>query len=218
MVTAPPGIKPLVWIGSTRADLSAFPQEVKDAIGFALYVAQQGGKHAHAKPLRGFAGAGVLEVVADHNGDTYRAVYTVRFAGRVYVLHAFQKKSKTGMKTPKADINLINSRLKRAQDEHGEWLTRQKETKRHAKNDRCGGKQRQCLRRHGPAESRRASCESRSCDSCCRSHSRATTHSSGCSPHAEDRPTESFPSSTRATFRLLYRTPHAIPDAAWPRR
>jgi phage-related protein len=131
-VTAPPGVKPLVWIGSTRADLSAFPEEVKDAIGFALYVAQQGGKHAHAKPLRGFAGAGVLEVVADHDGDTYRAVYTVRFAGRVYVLHAFQKKSKTGMKTPKAETNLINSRLKRAQDEHGEWLTRQKETKGHA--------------------------------------------------------------------------------------
>jgi phage-related protein len=131
-VTAPPGVKPLVWIGSTRADLSAFPEEVKDAIGFALYVAQQGGKHAHAKPLKGFAGAGVLEVVADHDGDTYRAVYTVRLAGRVYVLHAFQKKSKTGMKTPKAEINLINSRLKRAQDEHSEWLTRQKETQRHA--------------------------------------------------------------------------------------
>ena len=97
-----------------------------DSIGFALYAAQQGGKHADAKPLRGFSGAGVLEVITDHRGDTFRAVYTVRLAGRVYVLHAFQKKSKAGIQTPKAEINLIKSRLKRAEEEHAAWLERRK--------------------------------------------------------------------------------------------
>jgi phage-related protein len=89
-------------------------------------VAQQGGKHTAVKPLRGFGGAGVLEIIEDHHGDTYRAVYTVRLAGRVYVLHAFQKKSKSGIQTPKAEINLINSRLKRAEEEHSAWLERRK--------------------------------------------------------------------------------------------
>jgi phage-related protein len=97
-----------------------------DSIGFALYAAQQGGKHADAKPLRGFSGAGVLEVITDHRGDTFRAVYTVRLAGRVYVLHASQKKSKAGIQTPKAEINLIKSRLKRAEEEHAAWLERRK--------------------------------------------------------------------------------------------
>ncbi|TMQ31067.1 MAG: hypothetical protein E6K65_02745 [Nitrospirae bacterium] len=131
MLSASPSIKPVVWIGSTKADLRNFPEEVKDSIGFALYVAQQGGKHADAKPLRGFGSAGVLEIVEDHDGDTYRAVYTVRLAGRVYVLHAFQKKSKTGIETPKAEINLIKSRLKRAEEEHAAWLERRKGTKEH---------------------------------------------------------------------------------------
>ncbi len=131
IVPAFPIIKPAVWIGSAKADLRAFPDEVKDAIGFALYVAQQGGKHTGAKPLRGFGGAGVLEIIEDHQGDTYRAVYTVRLAGRVYVLHAFQKKSKSGIQTPKAEINLIKSRLKRAEDEHAAWLERRKGTEQH---------------------------------------------------------------------------------------
>jgi len=126
-----PDIKPVAWIGSSKADLSAFPEEVKDSIGFALYVAKQGGKHRDAKPLRGFGGAEILEIVDDFDGDTYRAVYTVRFAGRVYVLHVFQKKSKTGIKTPKAEINLIQSRLKRAEEEHKTWLERQRGTIRH---------------------------------------------------------------------------------------
>jgi phage-related protein len=112
-------------------DLRTFPEEVKDSIGFALYVAEQGGKHDHAKPLRGFGGAGVLEIVEDHDGDTYRAVYTVRLAGRVYALHAFQKKSKAGIKTPKAEINVVKSRLKRAEDEHPAWLERQKGATEH---------------------------------------------------------------------------------------
>jgi phage-related protein len=126
-----PDIRPVAWIGSSKADLSAFPEEVKDSIGFALYMAQQGGKHHNAKPLRGFGGAGILEIVDDFDGDTYRAVYTVRFAGRVYVLHVFQKKSKTGIKTPRAEISLIQSRLKRAEEEHNAWLERQKRTTRH---------------------------------------------------------------------------------------
>ena len=121
-MTAPPSIKPVVWIGSTRTDLASFPDEVKDAIGYALYIAQRGGKHANAKPLRGFGGGGVLEIVDDHAGDTYRAVYTVRFSGRIYALHAFQKKSKFGIKTPKSEIELIKSRFKRAEQEHAGWL------------------------------------------------------------------------------------------------
>jgi phage-related protein len=125
-MTAVPAIKPVIWIGSTRADLSAFREEVKDAIGYALYVAQQGGKHPDTKPLRGFGGAGILEIIEDHAGNTYRAVYTVRLAGRIYVLHAFQKKSKAGIKTPKSEIDLIKARLKRAQEEHAGWLERQK--------------------------------------------------------------------------------------------
>jgi phage-related protein len=104
MEPANPTVKPVIWIGSTKADLSSFPEDVKDSMGFALYVAQQGGKHADAKPLRGFGGAGVLEIVEDHSGDTYRAVYTVRLAGRVYVLHAFQKKSKHEIETAKGEI------------------------------------------------------------------------------------------------------------------
>jgi phage-related protein len=131
MESVNPSIKPVVWIGSAKADLSSFPEEVKDSIGFALYVAQQGGKHSDAKPLKGFAGAGVLEIVEDHDGDTYRVVYAVRLPGRVYVLHSFQKKSKSGIATPKAEVNLIKTRLKRAEEEHRAWLNRQKGIKEH---------------------------------------------------------------------------------------
>ena len=129
MAAALPSLKPVVWIGSTKAGLRGFPEEVKDSIGFALYVAQQGGKHPDEKPLRGFGGAGVLEIIEDHRGDTYPAVYTVRLAGRVYVLHAFQKKSKAGIHTPRAEIDLIKSRLKRAEEEHETWLERREGTK-----------------------------------------------------------------------------------------
>ena len=122
-----PSIKPVVWIGSSRSDLASFPEDVKDAIGYALYVAQRGGKHADAKPLRGFGDAGILEIVDDDAGDTYRAVYTVRFAHRIYVLHAFQKKAKAGIATPKREIELIRSRLKRAQEDHLRWVHAQKE-------------------------------------------------------------------------------------------
>src|SRR5437867_2939579 len=97
--------KPLFWVGSSRKDLREFPEEVKDVMGHALDVAQLGGKHPDAKALVGFGGAGVLEVVDDFAGDTYRAVYTVRFAGAVYVLHVFQKKSKRGIKTPLKELD-----------------------------------------------------------------------------------------------------------------
>lgn len=125
-----PEIKPVAWIGSAKEDLSSFPEEVKDSVGFALYIAQLGGKHASAKPLRGFGGAGILEIIDDFDGDTYRAVCTVRLAGRIYVLHAFQKRSKSGIKTPKAEISLIQSRLKRAEEEHRVWLKRQEGSQR----------------------------------------------------------------------------------------
>jgi phage-related protein len=86
---------------------------------------RSGEKHPDAKPLRGFGGAGILETVEDNAGDTYRAVYTVRLAGRIYVLHVFQKKSKRGIKTPKAESELIKSRLRRAEEEHARWLEAQ---------------------------------------------------------------------------------------------
>ncbi len=112
--------KPVFWMGSSREDLRGFPEQVCQAMGFALWQAQIGRKHRDAKILRGFGGAGVLEVVADYDGDTYRAVYTVKFAGVVYVLHAFQKKSKKGIKTPVAEMNVIRQRLKAAEEHHAE--------------------------------------------------------------------------------------------------
>lgn len=113
-------LKPLFWVGQSRKDFLTFPEEVHDAVGYALHKAQIGDKHPSAKPLKGFAGAGVLEVVEDHDGDTYRAIYTVRFEDAVYVLHAFQKKAKKGIATPKRDIELINSRLGVAEADHQE--------------------------------------------------------------------------------------------------
>jgi phage-related protein len=97
--------------------------------GQALYDAQTGGKHPDAKPMRGFGGAGVLEVVEDDDGSTFRAVYTIKFAGVVYVLHAFQKKSKSGIKTPAGDIQKVRSRLKDAEGHHAEWVEEQKRTR-----------------------------------------------------------------------------------------
>jgi phage-related protein len=111
------GEKPLFWVGSSKRDLLAFPEDVRDELGVALSVAQFGGKHPNAKPWKG-EGPGVLELVEDHRGDTYRAVYTVRFEGAVYVLHTFQKKSPSGRKTPRADVELIAQRLRAAQEDH----------------------------------------------------------------------------------------------------
>jgi phage-related protein len=107
--------KPLHWVGSSKKDLLTMPGDVIDVFGFALHLAQTGKKHEQAKPLRGFGGASVLEVVEDHVGGTYRAVYTVKIADAVYVLHCFQKKSNQGIETPKQEMDLIRERLKAAQ-------------------------------------------------------------------------------------------------------
>jgi phage-related protein len=112
-----PGERPLDWIGSSKKDFLIFPEPVKDEMGNALGVAQFGGKHPSAKPWKG-QGAGVFEVVEDHAGDTYRAVYTVRFKDVVYVLHAFQKKSSTGIKTAQLDVDMVERRLKIAQQDY----------------------------------------------------------------------------------------------------
>jgi phage-related protein len=114
-------VKPLRWIASTKDDLSVMPMEGRRTVGYALFAAQQGEKHDDAKVLKGFGDAGVLEVIARHDGDTSRAVYTVRLADAVYVLHVFQKKSKRGIATPKKDLDLIRNRLKLAEQEHKLW-------------------------------------------------------------------------------------------------
>lgn len=106
---------PLEFVGSSKDDLSGFPNDVKRCIGLALRTAQKGGKHRDAKPMKGFKGAGVLEIISDFDGNTFRAVYTVRLRGIIYVLHAFQKKSRKGIKTPLNEIEKINSRLKDAE-------------------------------------------------------------------------------------------------------
>lgn len=120
-----PLLKPVEWISSSRDDLRKFPEDVQQMMGFALYRSQLGKKHPDAKPLKGFKGAGVLEIVEDFDGDTYRAIYTVKFEGIVYVLHAFQKKSKHGISTPKQDIDLIEMRLKRAKEHYKSYLEQQ---------------------------------------------------------------------------------------------
>ena len=112
------GRKPVEWIGSSRRDLRAFPADVRRVMGQAIDDAQLGQESPIAKALRGFGGRGVLEIVDDFEGDTYRAVYTVKFVGAVYVLHAFQKKSRKGIATPQHEIDLIRARLKRAEEHH----------------------------------------------------------------------------------------------------
>ena len=108
--------KPLIWVGTSKKDLLGFPDSVKQIMGYAIYLAQNGDKHQDSKPLKGFGGAKTLEVVESYKSDTYRAVYTVKFEGVVYVLHCFQKKSKKGIATPKPDIDLIQRRLKDAEN------------------------------------------------------------------------------------------------------
>ena len=113
-------MKELEWIGSSKKDLMEFPYEVRKDMGHALYEAQQGGKSRKAKSLKGFGSANVLEIVCDDSNGTYRTMYTVQFGDVVYVLHAFQKKSKTGIKTTKQDMDLVTQRLKRAQQLHND--------------------------------------------------------------------------------------------------
>ena len=120
MTRAPaPGEKPLYWVGSSLKDITRFPSDVQRSVGFALSAAQYGGKHRAAKPWKG-EGPGILEVVKNYDGDTYRAIYTVRFAQAVYVLHVFQKKSPRGIETRQSDVALVHDRLKLAQRDYGE--------------------------------------------------------------------------------------------------
>jgi phage-related protein len=114
----PPELKPLRFLASAHDDLCSFPDEVQKAVGYALYIAQLGGKAPEAKALKGFGGAGVVEIVEDYDGNTYRAVYTVKLRGVVYVLHAFQKKARKGIETPKHDLSLIRARLALAERDY----------------------------------------------------------------------------------------------------
>jgi phage-related protein len=107
--------KPLAWLGSSKKDLMALPVGVRKFFGHALDFAQRGERHDSAKVLKGFGGAGVLEIVEDDQGNTYRAAYTVKFKEAVFVLHVFQKKSKSGISTPKPDMDIIRERLKVAE-------------------------------------------------------------------------------------------------------
>ena len=116
-------MKPLRWIGSSKRDLLSLPHSVTDFFGYALYLAQTGKKHEQAKPLQGFGSAGVLEITEDWDRGTYRAVYSVQFRSAVFVLHVFQKKSKHGAATPRADMELIRERLKVAEKFAKERLT-----------------------------------------------------------------------------------------------
>jgi phage-related protein len=111
-----PELRPLKWVGSSKDDLRGFPDRVRKEMGYALYLAQIGMKAPKARPLRGFGGAGVLEVVEDYDGDAYRAVYAVKFRGMVFVLHAFQKKSRRGIQTPLHEIERLRVRLQLAAD------------------------------------------------------------------------------------------------------
>ncbi len=111
-------LKRVDFVGSSKEDLKDFPEEVKQDIGYALFEAQRGQKPQSAKPLKGFGGAGVLEIVENFTSGTYRAVYTARFQKVIYVLHCFQKKSKHGIKTPQQDIDLIKQRLKLAKEDY----------------------------------------------------------------------------------------------------
>lgn len=113
-------LKQIVFVGSSLKDLKSFPKKVQSEVGHALLLAQRGEKHLACKVLKGFKGAGVLEIIEDFDGDTYRSVYTVQFEGIIYVLHSFQKKSKHGIATPLQDMNLIEERLKRARLDHNE--------------------------------------------------------------------------------------------------
>src|SRR5215475_6053479 len=113
-------IRPITWMGSSREDLKTFPAQVRRDIGHALYTAQQGETDPAAKPLKGFGGSSVMEIVDRYDTDTYRAVYTTQFAGRIFVLHAFQKKSKKGVATPQKEIELIKKRLAAARNHYKE--------------------------------------------------------------------------------------------------
>jgi len=114
--------KPIIWVGPSKKDFMEFPNEVRKEMGHALYVAQKGEKHRDVKPLKGFGGSSVLEIVQSDGQGTYRTIYTIQMKKAVVILHAFQKKSKTGIKTPKQEIDLVVQRLKSAHQKYKEWL------------------------------------------------------------------------------------------------
>ncbi len=117
-----PGLKPVHWVASAREDLRAFPDAVQRSVGYALFRAQEGKQAPEAKPWKGvIKGAGVLEIVEDHDTNTFRVVYTVKFAGAVYVLHAFQKKAKRGIATPRHEVELIRARYELARTHYEQW-------------------------------------------------------------------------------------------------
>jgi phage-related protein len=121
-------MKPLHWIGSSLKDVREFPEDVKREVGFSIDMAQRGDRAINVVPLVGFCGTKVVEIVIDNDRNTYRAVYTVKFAHAIYVLHAFQKKSVRGISTPKPDMDLIKTRLKAAEQHHADvYLSRTKE-------------------------------------------------------------------------------------------
>lgn len=111
-------MKPVEWVGSSYDDFTAFPDSIQQEMGYALYLAQVGRTDVSAKPLKGFGGAGVLELVENDRNGTYRSVYTVKFESAIYVLHAFQKKSRKGIETPREDIELVRRRLKLAEEDY----------------------------------------------------------------------------------------------------
>jgi phage-related protein len=127
MSTLPKPARALRWIGSSRKDYTAFPPKVQDNFGFELFLAQTGQHPPSAKPLKGFGG-GTIELIDDHDGDTYRAVYTVRFDEAIYVLHSFKKKSKRGIRTPHMEIELIRRRLRDAESVHAATRKHEDET------------------------------------------------------------------------------------------
>jgi phage-related protein len=117
MVKAVRPVRSLLWVASSKRDYGKFPARVQDTLGFELFLAQTGQHPPSAKPLKGF-GTGVVELVENFDKDTYRAVYAVRFGEAVYVLHAFKKKSKQGIKTPQHEIELVKQRLRDAEHDH----------------------------------------------------------------------------------------------------
>jgi phage-related protein len=115
-------LRPVYWVGTAKSDLDAFPDDVKDVMGYALEQAQRGLKHRKAKPLKGFGSAAIVEIADTHDGDTFRAVYTVKLQTGIYVLHCWQKKSTRGIKTLPQDIERIRSRLRAAEEQDARRL------------------------------------------------------------------------------------------------
>ncbi|MCF7799623.1 type II toxin-antitoxin system RelE/ParE family toxin [Candidatus Babeliales bacterium] len=119
-------LKLIIWIASSKEDLLGFPKDIQSSMGYGLYLAQKGEKHLHCKVLKGFTGASVLEIRESNNSGTFRVVYVTKFSNIIFVLHAFQKKSKQGIKTPKQEIDLIKKRLKDAQEIYEELKNEKK--------------------------------------------------------------------------------------------